>query len=60
MSVGSCLWLSTLMAAALKRCIHNIWCQLVQVRCLICLAVRRSVVILAREVHLGGQGLRRT
>ena len=59
MSVRS-LWLSTLVAAALERCVHDIWCQLVQVRRLICLAVRRSVVILAREVHLGCQGLRRT
>ena len=60
MSVRSCLWLPTLMAATLKRCVNDIRCQLVQVRCLICLAVRRSVVILAREIHLGGQGLRRT
>ena len=59
LSVGD-LRLSTLMVATLEWCIYDVGCQLVQVGCLICLAVRRSVVVLTREVHLSRQGLRRS
>ena len=51
---------ASLIATGLEWSIHDIGCQLMQIWRLICLTVWRSVIVLAREIHLCCQGLRRS